>query len=478
MPGVNIRTTTATGPASNARDAAATYFVAGITERGPVAGKRPELRSLADYVRHYGARVNYGALYDNLRTYFEEGGVRAFVARTVGPAATVGTRALLNDAGPAVATLRIDAASPGDWSARVDVAVDDGALPDTFTLTILFDDVVVETWRDLVSGADAAAQLSRSAYVRATDLGAGIPAAAGAAALSAGTDDRGAVTAAHHVAALNTLGEELGTGLVAIPGQPSGTVGVGLAAHAVATQRVAITSVVPGSSPGDAEAAAGALIAALPAGHAPYVGMAYPAVRIPDAGGVVRTITPEGYVAAVRCRAVAEEGPWRAPAGAIAAARFVVGTERDIDRATGDSLDAAHVSAIRQIGGTTRLYGWRSMSLDESSYRLLSSRDVLNLIQVAAAEILEEHLFATIDGSGRLLAIVNGELVGILEPIARAGGLFALGDDDPGYRVDTGPGVNPPEQLAANRLAAVLGARPSPTAEIIDLTIVRAAATS
>lgn len=503
MPGIDISTSTRSGPASDATDEDATYFVAGLTERGPV-DEAVVLRSLTEYVQVFGDRVSYGTLYDDLRTHFEEGGVRAAVARTVGAGATVGLLALKDgSAGAGLNTLRIDARNPGAHSTRLTVEVLAGAIANTFTLVIRYDGVVVETWRDLASPAAADAALDISRWVRAVDLGSATaapgnnPRVLAATALSAGTDDRASVVAATHVAALARFDEDgvdptgrqvaLGTGIVAIPGQPSSAVAVGLAAHAASHSRIAITAVAVAASQAAAIAAAGVATDAIVAagGEPQTTGLAWPGVKIPDVGGVVRTITPEGYVAACRARAVAgdpsagvpAEGPWRAPAGELAEARFILGPEVQVDRAAGDLLDAARVSAIRPIAGGTRLYGWRSLSTDEANWRLLTSRDVLNKIEIDAGAVLEGFVFRTIDADERLLAQVNAALVGVLDPMAVAGGLFPRDDDD-GYSVDTGPSINTLQSLQANQLGAEIAARPSPTAELIKLSIVKAALTA
>ena len=163
-------------------------------------------------------------------------------------------------------------------------------------------------------------------------------------------------------------------------------------------------------------------------------------------------------------------------------ARFVVGVERELTRAQGDTLDEGHVSAIRTIAGTTRLYGWRSLSSDVDNYALLVGRDVLNTTAYEAEARLEPYVFRTIDGKGRLLASVASTLVGILDPMRAAGGLYERTVDgqqvDPGYSVDVGPTVNTDAVLAANKVAAVVALRVSPVGTLIDLTIVKAGLTA
>ena len=480
MPGVSIRTATRSGPATPAVPESGRYFVVGQFERGrtdvPVL-----VRSLAELEVKFGGRVPYGSAYDDLRTYFEEGGAEAYVTRVVGPAATVGTLTLMDGAGVPAETLRIDANGAGAWSTGVTVTVEAGSLPDTVRITVdgplAYD---TEVYDNLASSADAAAAINaRSAYVTATDLGGAIPAVLAATALSAGADDRAAITATMMSDALDRFGTELGTGAVAVPGYAHGLVGDALIAHAAATRRLALLAPAVGTSIADVDAAADAHS---DAEVGEFAGLFYPWVQSPTSGGATKLVSPEGYVAAMRARAHGEAGPWRAPAGELAVARFVTGVETELTRAEGDRLDEAHVSAIRTIAGTVRLYGWRSLSTDEDNYALLTGRDVLNTVAVEAERRLERFVFQPIDSSGRLLASVAAELVGIVDPYRAAGGLYARVVDgeqlDPGYSVDVGPTVNTDAVLRNNSIAAVLALRVSPVGTLIDLTIVKAGLTA
>lgn len=485
MPGVNVRTATRSGPVNPTVPESGRYFVVGQFERGRTDVAQ-RVRSLAELEVMYGSRVPYGSAYDDLRTYFEEGGTEAHVVRVVGPAATKGTLTLDDSAGVPVDTLRIDAISAGAWSTGVTVQVAAGTLTDTFKLVIngpLEDDT--ETYDNLSTPADAVAALSRSAYVRAVDLGsataapANQPAVLAATALSAGTDDRASITASVMGDGLDLFGPEFGAGAVAIPGYASSLVGADLMAHAKTTRRLALMAPALGASVSDAITAASSLIGV----DGEYGGLFYPWVRVPLGGSASKLISPEGYVAAQRARAHLDVGPWAAPAGERAIARFVMGLERELTRAQGDQLDEGHVSAIRTIAGTTRLYGWRSLSSDVDNYALLTGRDVLNTVAYECERRLERYVFQTIDAKGQLLASVAGELVGIVDPMRAAGGLYENYDADgnlvdPGYSVDVGPTVNTVAVLNANKIAAVLALRVSPVGTLIDLTIVKAGLTA
>lgn len=481
MPGVDVTTSIRSGPANDSAVAEATYFAAGQAERGPI-DRAVTVRSLAEFAATFGDRVTYGALWDDVRMHFEEGGVRAVIARVTGPARTFGTLTLKDrSTAPGLDTFRVDAQGPGAHSTRLTVEVQDGAVANTYSLIVRYDGAIVEAFRDLATPAAGASALQASVWVRGTDLGSATaspnnnPKVLAATALSAGADDRASITATHYTTALALFGSKYGTGAVAIPGQPASAVGVGLAAHAAAFHRLALTAVAIGSTAADAKTAEATLAAGITTDE--YVGLFYPGVKVPDGLGGTRTITPEGYVAAARARAVLGYGPWRAPGGALSAARFIVAPEVEIDRTAGDDLDANHVSAIRTIAGGVRLYGWRSLSTDDANWHSLTGRDVCNGIQEAALAVAEEFVFETIDAGGYLLSRLNSALTGIVEPIARAGGLYPR-DDDPGYLVDTGASVNTDALLAANQIGAVVEVRPSPTAELIKLSIVKAAVTA
>lgn len=478
MPGVKTTTSTLPGRVATATDESATYFVSGLTERGPI-DKAVVVRSLAEFVRRFGDRVTYGFVYDDLHTHFEEGGTAAVVARVVGPAATVGSLTLLDRAGAPANTLRIDAADPGGWSSRLTVQIANGAAANSFTVTVRLDGVVVETWNDLPDPATAVITLAQSLYVRAVNLGSATaapnnnPAVLAATALTAGTDDRAAVTAARLTASYALFNDDFGTGAVACPGQPASTVGAGLIAHARAHGRIALLAAPLGSSPEAAKVAAATHVGTV---GSEFAGLFYPGVLIPVGVGS-RTVTPEGYVAAKRAQAILADGPWQPGAGELGIADFVLSAERPIDQVTGDDLDANFVSAIRGIQGTTRVYGWRSLSVDADNYASLSARDTLNLLQAQGRIVLEQYVFKTIDGARRVLSQVHAALIGLADPIAVDGGLYASAED-PGYRVDVGEDVNPIQALQQNRIAARLSARPSPSANLIELEIVKAPLTA
>jgi phage tail sheath protein FI len=474
--GVRVTTIERAGPVGTPRAPSGTYFVAGVTQRGP-ADRAVEIRSMTAYEREYGARVGYAStLYDDLTVFFAEGGERAIVCRAVGNAATTGTLTLLDAADPAGPTLRIDATGPGAWSSNMSVAVEAGASPGTVRVRVT-GGAEDELYDSLASADAVVSALARSRYVRATSIGDGaLPAPLGATPLSAGDDDRDTIDAAGYVGALDALATQAhGDGAAAVPGEHAGSVGPGLIAHAEARNRIALLSELPGADAVDARNALATL-------DSEYAGFFWPSLVVPDGLGGTRTITPTGYVAACRARAHGDVGPWRAPAGGIGNSRTLLSTDVEVDATTADELDEARVSVIRTIAGRPRLYGWRSLSLDTTNYRLLSGRDLLNRLQYDAEARLEPYVFGAIDTSGRLYAAIAADLLAMVQPIATAGGLYGLrGPDgelvDEGYRVDVSTDLNPPEVAALDTVNALVALRVAPAGALIALTLVKVAPT-
>lgn len=477
MPGIVTRTDVRTGPSSLDDEAAAAFFVVGQTERGR-SDDAVLVRNLSEYRNAFGERVSYSTIYDQIETFFEEGGSRAWVGRVVGPAAVSGSVVLNDRAAIPTGVLKLTARGPGDWSSSMDVTVLDSEQEGYFTLVISFNGDVVEVFTapsvpsavGLINSTSI--YLAAAAEANVTAAPDNIPALINNAPLSAGNDDRATIVAVDYVNTLE-LFTGLGIGFVAIPGQNASIVAGGIAAHCKAQRRVA------GLAPASAQTV-GAVITLASTIRATtndedHLGLFYPWVDIPGLDGIgsVRSISPEGYIAATRARAVLEDGPWRAGAGDLSQARFVLGPSTPLTTAEGNALNDAGVSAIRTIARTTRVYGWRSLSPDEKNWALLTQRDTINFIVVEAERRLERYVFRTIDGRGLLFAEINADMIAMLDPIRAAGGIYES-EDDLGYSVDTGPSVNTVQTIARNEANVAIGARVSPTGATIGLLVTKA----
>jgi hypothetical protein len=487
-PGVSVTTATRSAPSSDQHASGSTYFAVGQTERGISTAAR-HISSLTEFEEFYGGRVSYGALWDSISTFFEEGGSSAYVARVVGASASVSTVTLVDRAGTPVPTLRIDALGPGAWATGVTVKVEAGDISGTFKITVSYAGTGTmgdEVYPNLPSVSAAVAALTKSAYVRGTDLASAtvapdnLPAIISATALAGGSDDRGSIDTARYTGALALFGKGFGTGAVAIPGQAASAVGTALRDHCVANRRIALTAPASGRSIsqviGDEVSLANA-IGTNTGNGAEYVGFFYPWVKVPDGVGGTRTISPEGFVAACRSRAHESSGPARPPAGDIGQAVYVVDTETALTEANVDTLNDANVSPIAVISNSLQLYGWKSLSTDSVNYELLTSRDLVNYVAYDIEATSRQFVFRIIDGNGNLFSDMQGSFTGRLELLRLADQFYEKVVDgtrvDPGYRVDTSTAVNTPASVAQNIAKAAISIRPAPSAELVLVTIAK-----
>lgn len=488
MPGVVIATGTTTGPSAPGRAPASTYFAVGQAERGPV-DKAVLVRSFAEFLTLFGASTAYSALWDDVRTYFEEGGSRAQVARVVGPAATTGALGtpLQDRAAIPVATLGVAAASPGAWSSRVSVRVLNGATAATYRIQVLLDGLVVNDYAGLRTPLDAVSRINdgaeASAYIQVTNAGSVTAApnnnpvaTPNPVSLTAGTDDRAAIVTTTYVTALARFDEGMGDGAVAIPGIGS-AVHAGLITHANTYNRIALLCSERGTDKATLLGQAVVLDAA-------RAGLFAPWIKVQDGVGGAKVISPEGYVASVRSRAHEETGPWRAAAGEIARGRRIIAPDQVFVPSDADDLDNGKVNVIRNIAASTRLYGWRSLAVDQVNWKMLSYADVVNRVVTEAKRLLEPYVHRPVDGRGQMLSAMAGTLEGIVKPMADLGGLFpwvtpdpsGVGETlvDPGYRIVTGNELNTRASLAQDEVRALVTIRPAPTAATVLLTVNKA----
>jgi hypothetical protein len=84
----------------------------------------------------------------------------------------------------------------------------------------------------------------------------------------------------------------------------------------------------------------------------------------------------------------------------------------------------------------------------------------------------QDYVFSQIDGRGHTIAAFGGMCGGVCMSYYAIDALFG---DDPteAFVVNTGPSVNPPEQLADGTIKAVLDVCMSPHAELVRIEIVK-----
>lgn len=480
MPGVVVTTAVRTGPNGVTIAPASTFFAVGTAERGPIT-EAVLVGGIADFESYFGGYAANYTLYQQIQTFFEEGGARAYVARSVGASATAGTKTLMS--GGATPTLTLTATSPGSWSQNVDVVVTSGVVGG-FITKIYVDDILKYSSGELATAALLASSINNhpvaSIFVTATAIvPGGVLTPAIISPLSTGNDGA-APTIANMITTLSLFSSEYGAGAVAIPGQFSVQAYDALLAHAVENNRIALLSFNPSANVTDVLTAAGTYA---DRANAEYLGFYYPYVKVPGPANSTLTISPEGYVAAKRSLAINQIGPWQAGAGVLSRANFVTGVSLPITKTVNDTLDEGRVNSIRLIQGSVRVYGARSASSDDLNWRYIMYRDFMNHIVVEAERVLEDLVFSTIDGRRTVFGRTEARLIGLLDPFRSAGGLFVATDAegnqiDPGYAVEVSEALNPVSSLAMGIIRARVGVRPSSVGDKIYVEVVKSNLTS
>jgi hypothetical protein len=481
MPGVVVTTAVRTGPTSIQVTPTATAFVAGVTSRGP-SSSATLISSIAQYEAIYGGYVSTGYTHQTVKTFFEEGGARIYVSRAVGAGSTPGACALL-DATPAT-TLTLTASGKGLWANTQLTASVIIVATTSFYVEIKLNGAKVYTSGTYTAStkADFVNEINNSAvaalYVTATSTGSVIPVAVTDKVFSGGTDGS-TVAAADIVIALGRFTYDLGSGAVMAPGYYDGTTVDALVAHANTNHRIALSSVAAGSTAGQAVTDAAAYRGDTNSEH---LAIYWPWVKVPN-GTLTMTTPPEGFVAARRAAVQNSRGVFYPYAGEAGAASYVVGLETSVSKEDTDTVDAGNVNAIRIVQGSLRIYGARSMSTDTDNFRFITGQEVLNYVVYLAELNLEPLLFQPIDGRKTIFARVASTLVSILDPLAKAGGLFAIYDVngkeiDPGYSVVVSDALNPVTQLAQGKIVAKVGARVSGIGDKIEVQVTKSSLTA
>jgi hypothetical protein len=479
MPGVTITTAVRTGATNTGIAPAATFFIAGTTERG-IDTEAVLVTSLEDFETKFGGHVSGSYTWYSLKTFFEEGGVRAYVARASASDAVAGSKALL--VGTSDPGITLTAVGKGTWGNSLSVTATNNTtnfdLSVTYSGTTVFSGTGYTSLTEVINAInfDTTAQYYFTASLTASASASALLKTAAASAFTSGAN--GAIAKSDYIADLALFTADLGSGSVAIPGVATGTSDAALydalRTHAQANNRIAICSMAEGASLSTARSASTGYTGTE---YHEYMAFYHPWVKIPN-GTVTVNIPPDAYVAGVRSRTHNQAGPWKAYAGVVSEAEFVSDTVLAVSRSEGDLMDAARLNPIRVINGRVRIYGARSHSSVTAQWRFITARDTINYIVTEAEKRLEDLVFSTIDGRSTLYANIINAAQGVLEPIRINGGLYEgfTADGrriDYGYTIKCDSTLNPLSQLEEGTVRARIGVRVSSVGDKIDVDLIK-----
>lgn len=449
-------------------------FMVGFAEQGPSTAYTVS-ESFDEWVRKHGAPVSVGLLSAAAECFFRDGGGKLYTARVVGPGA-VKASVTLN--GATAATMKVTAKHPGNyyngWTVTITVS-------GTNFEIILKDAAGVELERSGLQAdvTAAAAWSATSDYITVTDdvTAADDPVAVTNVPLAGGTDASGSATQVEWDAALALFVRALGPGQVAAPGNTTAAMLTSLANHAAANNRFAIGDLANTTSKATLLAAAGTITALTNARHIMLLGgwQIIPALI----AGAPRTVPRSGTVMGLMSQVDNLTGNPNVPAAggpengvSRGDSVFATGLAYEPSDADRQDLNAAGVNLAKNYYGAIRNYGYRTAA---STVNLPNHWKANNLrldmaIRAQGEAAGENFVFDQIDGHGQKAAEFAGVLTGILLRYHRLGALYGDAPSD-AFRVDTGPLVNTPARNDNGELWAIIQARRSPFAELVNIEI-------
>lgn len=457
--------------AQAAAPSTANGFMVGFTERGP-ADKPVLVASLTQAVDTFGGRIANGAIYDALDVAFREGASAIYVGRIVGPAPVLATKTFAAASGNA---FRTDALSYGVWGNSISVGVT--VTGGTFVITVQFGGVTVETSPALNTNDEAVTWGAASKYIRVVKLSANNPITAAIGALTGGTDDNTNAVDLQRQNALALFARDLGPGQVSAPGITTSQAYLDLLAHAAANNRRALLDGVDTSTVATLTAASTALRTA-PGNAARYGQFLAPWAIVPGlTPGTTRTVPYSAVQTGLIARAEGEgANPNQAAAGKRGRTRYVIDRSQppwtDAQR---EQLNDAGVTVARKVRSTVTTYGNRSLTnpLTDGDWKSFSASRLMMAIAAGADKVMEDYDFEQIDGKGNIFKKLEGDLSGLVcIPLYTAGALFGETPEQ-AFNVNTGPDVNTPSTIQAEEIHAQIGARVSPTGEVLVTEVVK-----
>ena len=484
LPGVQVNLLPSAIRSSPASDTS-TAFLAGIAETGPI-DSATLIRSFSDFEDIYGSRISgYTYLYDAVDDFFREGGSSVYIARVIGPAPVSAVCNLYDAAGstaPGDVALTSTAITPGTWGNSMYTEVVAGDTGGEFKIKVYLggstSEFLVETSSSLVDRAAAVTWSAGSDYIRlALGASAEDPRVQGPTVMATGDDDHDGITDATWLTATNLFLRSYGPGQIACPGRTTPEGAAALGAHCTVNNRVAIVSLDDQALAADliadavdvrAECAVDDLYLIFVCGSWQVV----PGVS----SSTTRSIPSEGSICGMIARSdAAGISPNQMAAGDNGISQYATGlTQAEFDADDRESLNDASVNIFREVNGTVRLYGIRTLvdSSTDGAWTNFANSRLKMAIQNKAETIGESYVFRQIDGAGILIAQFAGELTGMLSTYYSAGSLYGATPEE-AFLVDVGSAVNTDVTLAAGELRAKLYLRMSPGAEMVTIDIIR-----
>jgi hypothetical protein len=154
-----------------------------------------------------------------------------------------------------------------------------------------------------------------------------------------------------------------------------------------------------------------------------------------------------------------------------------VGLSQNYTDADRETLNDAGICLAKLVRGSVQTYGYRTAAgPDDVDWLWFSNSRVVMTVSHRGDAIGGNYVLQQIDGQGQTIAKFEAELRGMLLDLYSLGALYGSTPEE-AFTVDTGPGVNTIETIAAGELHAVIKIKTSPAAEWVVVSIAKVAVT-
>jgi phage tail sheath protein FI len=366
----------------------------GTAPKGKV-GEAVLITSWAQFVSEYGGYDINSYLAYAVKGFFDNGGSKCYVVRTVkydgtGSKSSVLASLDIKDTTPSTPKVvgTIKAINDGAWGNKLAIEVKAGSVVGTSDLVVYLDDAQVEIFEG-VTPDTIDDLLVDSKYV--VFIPSGVTGLASTLAvvtktnLAGGADGLTGITDSDYVGSqaykngLYAL-DNYRVNLVAIPGITTPAVNSGLKAYCENRQDCfAILEVPKGTSVTGAQT----YIKTTAPISTEYGAMYYPWVKVSDPIGIgkspVKIVPPSGHVMGIFAKADSAVGCWRAPAGTDFILNGVIGLEANVNGSEQDILNPLGINCLRVFEG----YGatiWGARTLSKGDYKYIPVRRVMQYV--------------------------------------------------------------------------------------------------
>lgn len=447
----------------------------GVSGRGPT-DRMMQIRSLREYERRFGLRVEGQVAHDSARAFFNERGSNLRFVRLAGSGlkAAEGELALAgNGNGNGGAGLRLTAASGGTWANQVTVGItaqselaQGGAVRVTVT-----DGDVVERSTPIRTVADAVAWSQSSDFVRidadAGDLDTTLEVTA-AVPLAGGVNDDD-VDSSDVEAALKLFTYGQGFAQVCYPGALDADVHGAILEHCVTNRRPALLDLDDTDVP--TVAADAAAIHSLDGAR--YAAALAPRLVYPGPAPGTTVLMPYSAVqAGIIAAADRTSGnPNESAAGTLGQSVSASGYTLEFPDDVREQLNDLGVTLpLLTTDGRVRTYGSRTADVEDPNWRWFPNSRVILAISHECDQVSQEFVHRQIDAQRRLFTRLEVALGGVCTKWFNLGALY--GDTaEEAFSVDAGPGVNTVDTIEAGEIHAVIRVHTAPPGEWVVIEI-------